>query len=489
MNTIDLHDDDLANRLRATLADQAATITGPPPALPDTDASAELALVGPPPVPRRGRQVARWVAAAAAVVVLGGGVAVARHGTDGRTVRGTASAPPTAPYDPAQGPAASLPPGFDLWAASPIFEGKGKPENADNLALAYLADRLGDGEVEVEQRLRTEIELQPTTTIPGSPAISVIGWSQDGPGSEPKEHLPRGTLYLRQTQDRWEVVASVTDGLSLHHVVRDAAGVHGHLTVTGDYAPMNNPGLDVVDGLEGKSLFPDSDPLPPNQPVLGEQSFAVDVHGMFPVGVRATLVGGRTLGISEISLDPSVIEDVVWPVSADAPESRRDPISAATAFVESATDGKIRVDVGEATVDGATRRVHLVLDGHLDVTVHLVRRADGWVVFLAYDGRSEVSTAFDTAADGGKIAYPQIPRATARAEAIVMVDGRWQHRSLAQEDLVRSGPNLTEADPHQVYARLAFAPEEVSTGVVMVGRNRGGKLTTFVSMGWTGTDD
>ncbi|MGN6694338.1 MAG: hypothetical protein ACTHN0_09180 [Aquihabitans sp.] len=494
MTTTDLHDPELEARLRALFAARAATIEGPPPGLHDIPVAGTSVGASAGAPHRRWRSPIRWAAVAAVVALMGvaavrafqPGTGTVRTGAEpgaaSSTAPGTSTTTTVAPAKGRTNPAAAELPGWlDLTTTSPVFTADG---DAAAVARAYLADRLGDGVAEVEHQLAAAVVLtEAATPIEG---ITALRFDQDAGGVE---ELPKGTVFLRQDEDRWGVVAAVTDGLSLASLVRDATGLTG--TATGDPANQNLRSIKVVvaDG-DGKALaeaIGDAGTDPGAGSVAAFTARTRDES----VRVRVTAAGGRTLGVTELTSDPTIASKALWSGSPDDATQRQDPESTARAWAASLTTPLPVASAEEADpTDGrAGAAVRLVLDGGLGVTVQVAEAPDGWVVLDAQDD-ADLVTASSAQLSGANGQPPVRGLRLAIPDTVTAADlTTWGPDGPVTEtiegDELDAGPDAVHVEePGTHYAAIAFDPPRTISFSLLVGRNAGGAVVTVQTGSW-----
>ena len=242
-----LTDAELEARVRLTLATVA-----------DHTAMAEELLyqdVSMPPGRRRPRWALTAVAAAVVVAVALGGVALT--GGDGRV----GLRPPAGPVE--------APPGAPAVLGGPLFEGEGTP---DEVAEAYLRSRFTDypapgvevGEVQVDG------------------ARAVVDWSTP---------VARGTLSMVRSDGGWTVTAAAADDIEvLGPTLED-----GRLRVAFRNHSEQSLFVDVV-GTDGRTWFTAALP-----------GYVIDLPRVDqPAIIRARLLGGTVLGITELWVRPEM---------------------------------------------------------------------------------------------------------------------------------------------------------------------------------------
>jgi hypothetical protein len=179
---------------------------------------------------------------------------------------------------------ALLPPGVDVHSSEPVFRTGG---DVDTVAAAYLRSRFPDFP-------------SPGVKIDGAVTRGHLGFVRWAVEAD----VARGTVILRRTEDRWDVVAATTDGVDLSGLRVEEGRLGGSITT------------DNINALFADVLQPDgapvpSAPRPDGQPGAayrfgtaggpGEGALELDVvlpGG--PVVVRASLVGGTILAVSEV---------------------------------------------------------------------------------------------------------------------------------------------------------------------------------------------
>lgn len=224
------------------------------------------------PALRRRSPRALTIAASVVVAIAAGTVVLAVERDDATTT--VTDAPP--------GPAATaspLPQGFDPSTASPFFSAEG---DADGVAIAYLRARFPD---------------YPEPGVSVAPSVDEgelrrARWSTSGPT---EGELAGGDVFLRVVDGQWSVVAVTTDEVHLQNVEYDGERVHGVIETTGGQSL-------VVEVLDWRG-----DPLAPPTNMDGfDSEIEIDVRNpMAPTIVQVRQVGGTTLSISEVRLDPA----------------------------------------------------------------------------------------------------------------------------------------------------------------------------------------
>lgn len=249
----DLNDAELEARVRETLRAVAAATPTDDGTLPAYDAEP----------PRR----TRWLAAAAALVLVAGGAAVAMRALDDGavTVRPPVTLPP-APPGGDQGPSLS---------DGPVFSAEG---DAPLVASSYLNARMADV----------------STNVQWGQGKATARWSLEDDSGQ----VAAGTVHLAYLADRWAVVEAVTDDVEVTGLrVED-----GRLRATVSTTNVNSLVVEVLD-TEGNPIG-DADRIgPTSDPV--ELDVAV---GDQPVVLRAQLIGGAMLSVTELLVDPAAPE-------------------------------------------------------------------------------------------------------------------------------------------------------------------------------------
>lgn len=290
------HDGDLEGRLRTVLADRAATITGPPPALPEATLQA---ADGPPATalhagPRQGWGLA--AAAVAAVLVLVGGLAVVLR-DDGDTDQHVLTTEPTTD------PFAGLPDGFDPATAARVFRDDSEAPPVD-VARTYLSLRLGGGKQTADEIL-AGIDLE-AGTADGS--IVPVTWTyRDG-------RAGGGAVLVKVGEHGSDVVAATTPGVDLSDAAMTGSVVSGHVETTA----TDLPGPALVDVLPPGRAFATWSGGPPAGDVptgyggtaQGSDPFRIDsLKNDAIVTVRYTDDDGAVQAISEIAFRPPPEDD------------------------------------------------------------------------------------------------------------------------------------------------------------------------------------
>lgn len=273
MNELDLeHDEDLARRIRHTLAVVAEST-------PTHQRQTPTSL----PSPRRARLMFAAAAAVLAVVVASAIVVAGRDA-------------PTSVTNPVpDGPMTPLPAGFDPATATPVFSADGGP---DAVAQAFLEARFWDFP-------RPGV----TVTLPElSDTTARARWrSGDDTGT-----LAEGDLLMRRDGERWVVVAATTNSIDVGSVSFDGTTVSGTVRSTSE----NSMYADVLD-WKGDAVHQSPQPKgaagaaslmgTAGGPEIG--SLELDVrHPGAPAVVRILFVGGTVLGVTEFRLDPPPLQ-------------------------------------------------------------------------------------------------------------------------------------------------------------------------------------
>lgn len=474
MTATDLHDHDLEDRLRAVLRDRADLVTGPPPGVGE---ATPLLILGRTPPPARLRRVA--TTAAAACLVLAAAISVPRLANrEAEPV--DSGAPPAAAADPAP----NLPPGTDLESVPPVFAADG---DAHAVALAYLVDRLGDGNEEIRARLPEELTLEQR---PSFGSITVFRWSQEDSGGE---GLPGGEVLLRR-DDRWAIVTSIVDGVSLDQISRVGDRVAGRpRTYQTDVAPsMSTVDLLALDGsaAPGVPRSPADDDLRYGNTSSDGTSFEVEV-GPAPVVVSVRILGGRTLGISEVVLTSTTVtvdphptlslgtptevagSDLtgLWPGPADLDLPRSTPEETIGTFFQAAIGEPVRVEPLSDAEGLAGEPYRVTTSGGLTLRTHLARdvAGTGWfIVQVVGDPPDTMECGLggldDEPAGDALLASFQCPAvAGAVATTIAYGDGRLTWIARVEPDALERGVGLT------------IAPR-VARQVLVVSRDADGEL-------------
>lgn len=217
----------------------------------------------------------RWVLAAASVLVAATiaavalGVAAADRDGDGE---GTRTADPVA-----MSPASRLPAGFDPAAATPVFTADG---DADAVATAYVRSRL--------PRLASLAPVEMT---------GVVGRARWTTSSELEGVHATGEVLLRHIDGGWGVVAATTDAVDLGGLRYDGGHLRGVIQSESDELLR----VELLDWRNdtGERLRRAPEPFDSS-----DGTVTLDVeHRLAPVIVRANLVGGSILSITEVRLD------------------------------------------------------------------------------------------------------------------------------------------------------------------------------------------
>jgi hypothetical protein len=182
----------------------------------------------------------------------------------------------------------SLPHGFDLLDATPIFSGQG---SAAEVALRYLADRLPNASslgVRLES-VEPAYEWLLARWVWGDPEGESVG----------------GYLILFEDDQGVDVLAATTDGVDLSELSLQDGRLRGSV-VTGSSATL---GADVV-GHDGQPVsgspypdgfIPEADLRWGTAGSSDSGSLTLDIGPISePVAVRINLVGGTLLSISEL---------------------------------------------------------------------------------------------------------------------------------------------------------------------------------------------
>ncbi len=244
-------------------------------------------LEGPMPAPAPRRHPFRLIAAvAAAATLLVGTVSVVSRGAEDTPLRVGAPGSSDQP--------SSLPNGFDVTTATPLFSADGSP---DEVGLRYLRDRFPDFPAPGVTADAAQTEGDSAT----------VRWRTGDDGGE----IASGELYLRRSADRWAVVAAGTDGVDLSSLTYDGTRVAGTVRTTSD----NSLFADVLD-WQGQPVH--RAPRPEGQPGAayrlgtagGPSNSELDLDVMnprAPAVVRVSLVGGTVLSVSEVRFDPPAL--------------------------------------------------------------------------------------------------------------------------------------------------------------------------------------
>ncbi|HUP84314.1 MAG TPA: hypothetical protein VM143_01480 [Acidimicrobiales bacterium] len=182
--------------------------------------------------------------------------------------------------------AAATPSGYDVLTAEPVF--LGGVGVVDEVTRAYLKDRFPD--------------------YP-SPGIKVDTARTRGRRAfarwEVADALAAGTLFLRQGEAGWDVIASTTDGIDLTGLRVEPGRVRGEARTTN----INSMFADVL-LLDGTPV--PGAPRPDGQPgaeyryatAAGPANDAVHIDVVIPsqAVLRVGLVGGTILALSELRL-------------------------------------------------------------------------------------------------------------------------------------------------------------------------------------------
>lgn len=263
-------DQRFADEVRAMLLMRALDITDGPPLL-------ELA----PPAPARRRHRQAVVAAVIAVLAMIGALAVVARDRDGSSIA-------ERPAPVAQGPTTVMgwyPPASSRVSQGPVFAATGDPED---VAAAYFADRL---------EIPVEVSRWVVATGSADATWVVV---------ESEERAPiTGTIHLRLVDDRWTVWEVMTDGVELHDLRHEGDRVRGTISQR-----PNGVAVDV--------LTLDGEPVPgapyPDRWRVGDRPYGTAAEGLDahvdvpvdhqPVLVRASIVRGTLVSITEVRLDP-----------------------------------------------------------------------------------------------------------------------------------------------------------------------------------------
>lgn len=283
----DRKDPEVEGRLRALLTERAATITGPPPALPEI-AVDELAVAARPP---RHRWVVAAVTVAAGVLLLGGIAAVVDDDPAPQQVRTTQPADALA----------NLPDGFDPLTAPAVFQVQGNA-SATDIAKRYLGRRLGDLDTRPED-IVAELEFDAGAA---DGAIVPVTWRHRNGASG------SGTVLVKLGKGRG-VIAATTPGVDLGDVHYEQSVLTGHVART----DQDLPGRALVDVLPFGDPFATFGHAPPpanatagyGSTAKGDQAFAVDTGEMDPIVTVRFAADGAVRAISEVAFhapdDPS----------------------------------------------------------------------------------------------------------------------------------------------------------------------------------------
>jgi len=217
----------------------------------------------------------RWAipvgAAAAAVALVIGAVLLVQPDDDVRVSSPSSSTPSTSPP-----PTAVVEVGSDVIMGGPIFSANGGPEEVVD---AYLAARFPDYP---EPGVTSEL-------VEATDFVARASWAT----GDDSGRLAGGTIQLRRIADRWTVIEATTDEVHVENLAVTDRRLRALLTSTRD------------EQLRVEVLDLDGNPLPGSDRSGAVRPAGIDVPlGLDPVVLRAQLVGGTMLSITEIYIDP-----------------------------------------------------------------------------------------------------------------------------------------------------------------------------------------
>ena len=187
----------------------------------------------------------------------------------------------------------SLPDGFDLLGATPIFSGQG---SAAEVALGYLADRLPDS---------SSLGVRLDSVEPAAEWL-LARWVWGDPDGESGS----GYLILFEDDHGVDVLAATTDGVDLSGLSLQDGRLRGSV-VTGIPGTLgadvvNNDGQPVSGSPYPDGFIPEADYRWGTAGSSDSGSLTLDIGPISgPVAVRINLVGGTLLSISELMLGGS----------------------------------------------------------------------------------------------------------------------------------------------------------------------------------------
>jgi hypothetical protein len=209
------------------------------------------------------------------------------------------------------------------------------------------------------------------------------------------------------------------------------------------------------------------------------------------VVIQARFVGGRTLGISEVALDPSQRHDAIG-TGGPGGDDARDPESAARALLASAgaTTEVTGTEVVPPLDDPADTGVRVTLEGGLVLTLDLARTTRGWVVTDLQDdsgtagsGGAEMVGPDGTQPVGG--IRLGVPETVTDAALTYWVDGSAATVAVTGDDL-DVGPDEAQVEqPGTKFLEVDLDPPEAITSSILVGRDASGTVVTVQATAWT----